>query len=230
MVRPTLGPGLAIANGLFHADSPPIAVNATGLGLRDPGLLYLQLLFVNNDRNLQIALPEPVHLAVSVQWSSQGASPPPAVNLSSPGTNAVAVRYGPLVFALPLSETRQVEQVWTPFNNTDISITTTSTWSFALVVDAPMTFAWHPRPTTMPLPFNISNYPATVTVQVVPIPQAWTTATNAAAEPPTSPIDCTSMQCGPTQTLQLVPYGATDIRVTAFPWVTQGSAGRPRES
>eukprot|EP00959_Pyramimonas_sp_CCMP1952_P072555 1515902-Pyramimonas_sp.AAC.1 len=40
-----------------------------------------------------------------------------------------------------------------------------------------------------------------------------------ADEPPPSPYDCTSDACGVPRAVELVPYGATNLRMGALPWI-----------
>ena len=41
------------------------------------------------------------------------------------------------------------------------------------------------------------------------------------AQPPPSPIDCdvAGAQCGALESITLVPFGATNVRISVFPWV-----------
>ena len=44
-------------------------------------------------------------------------------------------------------------------------------------------------------------------------------ASKITAQPPPSPLNCTRAQCGAAQTVRLVPFGSTNIRVSVMPWV-----------
>ena len=42
--------------------------------------------------------------------------------------------------------------------------------------------------------------------------------------PPASPVECSANGCGDEEHLMLVPYGSTNIRISAFPWVNETMA------
>jgi hypothetical protein len=69
------------------------------------------------------------------------------------------------------------------------------------------------------VPFNTSNYFATISASARLLP-GWTEETNAAKEPEPSPIDCGAVAggCGPVVDVELVPYGATNLRMSGLPW------------
>jgi hypothetical protein len=72
------------------------------------------------------------------------------------------------------------------------------------------------------IPFNISNYPGVIRATARQLP-GWGASHNAADEPPTSPIDCSSVKggCGAATAVTLVPYGMTDLRMAALPWISK---------
>jgi len=155
-------------------------------------------------------------------------------------TNAAAVVRGPLVYALHLQETTHELRTWLPFNNTDFEIRTSDAWNVALVLDPDrpsdtLRFKQSKQSTTS-APFSITEFPSVIHAQARVLP-SWTedlTFSGTASEPPPSPITCTasaradssseglranSTMCGPTNIVTLVPYGATNIRIGALPWV-----------
>jgi hypothetical protein len=197
----------------YTSYSPPVVVDADNLKVPNDQLLLLELRVQNHDRNLNLQLP----IAITVEWSSELVpNPQPSPPLVIPATNALAVTYGTLRFALPLTELRTVTHVWQPFNNTDIDMTTNSTWNYAIVRN--QSAVVHASGSMPRLPFDLSDHAYVVTVTAVQL-HGWTVDALAASEPPPSPVDCEHWQCGDTVQLVLVPYGQTDLRITAFPWL-----------
>ena len=68
-------------------------------------------------------------------------------------------------------------------------------------------------------PFDHAKYPGIMHVTARKLAN-WAEKHLAAAEPPPSPVDCAEMACGPEETITLVPYGSTNIRMSGLPWVT----------
>jgi len=207
-----------------HSYSPSIAVDAPGLNIPNGNPVYLALRFNNSEHNLQIALDAQSGLNVTIEWShhrAPGPTPKPPSALI-PGTAAAAVLRGPLLYTLRLGQKEEVVRTWPTFNNTDVNLDSTSEWNYALMLDDghPMTFNPSPTGPNTALPFNISGYFATITASARQLP-AWVEATNAAEEPPHSPVDCNVISggCGKETTVILVPYGATNLRMSGLPWI-----------
>ena len=203
--------------------SPPVTASGTGLHVANWQPLSLELRFTNNDRNLQLALVPGQDLNVTVRWSQAKAPPPPGPappapgNVTRPATNAVAVVRGPLLYAWPLEEQRRVVKTWQPFNNTDLDLDSRTPWAWALdTAQAPVFRATGASPGAQP--FNATHTPSVVTVSVRPL-ESWTASQQAADEPPPSPIACDAGGCGQAQQVQLIPYGLTELRISAFPWL-----------
>jgi len=125
---------------------------------------------------------------------------------------------GALLYALHVEETQTVVRTWAPLNNTDIDIDTTSPWNYALVASAEHPPVFHRLGSPGALPFGI-RYPSVLTAAGRLVP-GWAATHSAPKEPPASPLDCGAAagQCGPVVNLTLVPYGATNIRLSALPW------------
>eukprot|EP00730_Choanoeca_flexa_P003737 TRINITY_DN11492_c1_g4_i1.p1 TRINITY_DN11492_c1_g4~~TRINITY_DN11492_c1_g4_i1.p1 ORF type:complete len:683 (+),score=145.01 TRINITY_DN11492_c1_g4_i1:290-2050(+) len=202
----------------FTSYSPPVPVHASNLNISNDGLVYLELRAHNNGRNLNIRLPKD-GLQIAVTWRSDtDPSPGPLPQLHTPATNALAVKYGTLRFALPLTEVRTVEYVWEPFKNVNYNMVTNTTWNFALLRNqsAVLHKATH---LTADIPFDLTRHPYVIRVAAVRL-HAWNVSDNAASEPPPSPVDCATWRCdADIVNLLLVPYGQTDLRITAFPWL-----------
>ena len=135
-------------------------------------------------------------------------------------TNAVAVRRGPLLFALQLVQNATVVKTWEPFKNVDTSITTPSVWNYALMLDPKqpnrsLTFERVATPSFVP--FNSSAPSMRIRGKAVRL-EAWREFQSAAAEPPPSPLKL--MDGTASEEVFLIPYGATELRMGAMPWAT----------
>jgi hypothetical protein len=127
---------------------------------------------------------------------------------------AVAVRRGPLVFSLPVAaEWRKVvDRPDLPFD--DWEVHPTAPWNYALDIDRDDPAAsveFEERPVA-DRPFRPDAPALVAKVRARRLP-GWTIERSAAAPPPRSPVESGE----PLETLTLVPYGATDLRVTEFP-------------
>ena len=80
------------------------------------------------------------------------------------------------------------------------------------------------------MPFSTTQYPFYVEVKARRLPAwgYWENSKITAAVPP-SPVDCSggdgaspSSPCGATETLKLVPFGGTNIRMAVLPWFKSG--------
>ena len=199
----------------FSGYSPPVHVDADGLSVPNGRALLVALRFTNNERNLQLPLDPAGGFGVQITWAAQAtdvAVRPPKLGAA---TNAAAVLRGPLLYSLYLEETcTGVVKTWSPFNNTDIDLTTTDKWNFAISRDeADLRFERLGAPGA--LPFNVSHFPSVIHARAKPVPD-WTSHHSAADEPPPSPVDAS--QLGDQTDVLLVPYGASNLRMSGLPW------------
>jgi hypothetical protein len=211
-----------------HGDpySPPISVVADGLNVPNGEPLMIALKFTNNQRNLQVPLLDKTGMSVSVEWGATkapGPAPMPPSSTMKPGTAAVAVLRGPLLYTLLLKETvTSVIKTWAPFNNTDVNLESPAPWNYALLLDDahPLQYVKSSLGPNKAIPFNTSNYFATIQASARALP-GWLEKTNAADEPPASPLDCKKVDggCGPEVKVTLVPYGSTNLRMSGLPWI-----------
>lgn len=203
-----------------HGDkySPPVQVSLSGLRIPNAAGVVLALKVQNNQRNLQIPVVSGVGLGVAVSWTAAKSNVPPSPPRKDiiPATDAAAVLRGPLLYSLELIQTETTVRTWPTFGNTDVNFETTSQWNMAIDLG---TLKYVPSPGGMnrAIPFNISNYFAWIQASARPVP-SWNESANAANEPPASPINCTALNCGDPVAVRMVPYGATNIRMSALPW------------
>ena len=130
---------------------------------------------------------------------------------------------GPLLYTLWVGERASVAKTWAPFNNTDVDLDSAAPWNYALVLDDvnhPLQFHPSSEGPNRALPFNTSKWLATISATARLLP-SWQEESNAAAEPPASPIDCSNVEggCGAEATISLAPYGATNLRMSGLPWI-----------
>ena len=72
------------------------------------------------------------------------------------------------------------------------------------------------------MPFDPHSPPTYVTLPARRL-DAWTADGNNAGTPPASPVDCSSTPCAAeSKQVRLVPFGATQVRIAAFPWLARG--------
>ncbi|MBM3264521.1 MAG: glycoside hydrolase family 127 protein [candidate division Zixibacteria bacterium] len=137
--------------------------------------------------------------------------------------HAIAIERGPLVYALPVAETwKQVNQD-NPHRekpHADWEVHPASPWSYALSVDEnalehDVTFSERP---VGDCPFSPTGAPVVATVTGHRIPE-WQVAHGAATATPPSPVRSFS----PPETLTLIPYGCTHLRITELPTLEQPS-------
>jgi DUF1680 family protein len=130
---------------------------------------------------------------------------------------AVAIQRGPLVYSLPIGEDWQrvhADQPSRELPHADWEIHPTTPWNYALDVDAAtltadLQTAEHPIGEQ---PFSPAGAPVSLTVRGRRLPE-WGRDGGSAAPAPQSPVHSTE----PLETLALVPYGCTNLRITEFP-------------
>ena len=124
--------------------------------------------------------------------------------------NSVSVRRGPLVFALAL------EAQWTKLRDrgltADWSVLPQSPWNYGLVASARVS-AGKEQPVGS-IPFGKAAPPITLEVTAKSIAN-WQEAEGNAGDLPAQPIT----GAAPAQKLQLIPYAAAKLRITAFPQI-----------
>jgi len=146
--------------------------------------------------------------------------------------NSRNVHRGPLVYSLPIEADKRV--VGQPAKGFDeYEQTPTSAWNYALAVpgkdprdSVELIHAIGPDRAADANPFTPENTPVKLTLTARKLP-AWGLAWNGvvAFDPPLGPVRSDE----PTERVTLVPFGATELRVTNFPVLGEAGAGATSE-
>jgi hypothetical protein len=128
--------------------------------------------------------------------------------------NSVAVLRGPLVFSLKIGEDWRKVKGQEP--HADWEVHPTTPWNYALVVDPKnpaASISVEERPVG-PMPLSPDGAPVVLSVKGRRIPE-WKLVAGSAGPVPESPV----RSAGGEETLILIPYGSTSLRLTLFPRV-----------
>jgi hypothetical protein len=221
----------------FTRYSPPITVSITNLSIANAQPLLLGVRFDNHERNLQVPLPS---LRLRIGWTDDvtpGVKPAPVSRYLYPPADASVVRRGPLLFALHPREEKKVVQTYVSDPPArplavDYEISTTERWAFALELESssppsssPSSLAFDRTPSagwSLRMPFDTDEYPFSIRAKARHLNQsAWGywAGSRITAQPPPSPFNCSGSVCGASETVRLVPFGGTNIRIAVMPWV-----------
>jgi len=146
---------------------------------------------------------------------------PMEVNTTSWGKNSRAVERGPLVYALKLEERWETSNE--PTEGDYKSVYATKDWNYGLLLESvknpASAFQVKVRPVTDKFVWNIQNAPVEITAPARKIPN-WKINDGVAHQPVT---DRTGVYKGEVsrviETVTLIPYGCTKVRIVAFPVV-----------
>ncbi len=138
---------------------------------------------------------------------------PMALNMETRFNSAVSLSLGPLLFSLKIGEDWRKLKGEEP--HADWEVFPTTPWNYALVFDEEGGIEMDVEETEVgDNPFSPEGAPIKITVPGIKL-KNWELDKNAAAPPPEVPIaDGTVVE-----TLTLIPYGCTNLRITEFPTV-----------
>ncbi|KEY56441.1 beta-L-arabinofuranosidase domain-containing protein [Serratia sp. DD3] len=126
---------------------------------------------------------------------------------------ALALSYGPLVYALPLEEEWQrinSDKPYREFPHCDYSVTPTSAWNWAIDPSSVEVILAIPGA----IPFSRENPPSTMRIKGIQLPNWQSAVPCLASAPPQSPL---SVQGEETE-LIMIPFGCTHLRMGELPW------------
>ena len=143
---------------------------------------------------------------------------PMAVRVQPGFNQSVSVERGPLVYSLKLGEQwSKLRDRPTPADDYEVHATTP--WNYGLLLptgDASATAFQVKELPTSGILFSPEGAPIELRVPGVLLPE-WQLAENSAGPPPLSPV--AEPAGAKVETLTLIPYGSTKLRVTSFPVV-----------
>jgi len=127
--------------------------------------------------------------------------------------NAAAIYYGPILFALDLPA-NWTQLAYYAFNSSDWQALPLGPWAFALNIsdENPAQYLKLTQRQMGKYPFSENGSPYVVTATGRPI-DGWGIFDSAAEPPPVSPVTSTH----PPQSLTLLPFGATKLRIAELP-------------
>ena len=147
----------------------------------------------------------------------------PRLRIEQWAKGAFSIHRGPLMFSLPVSPSfATVAHHWgSADQSNDYDVSNASSWQYALVADASdpdahLTFERKTGEVSM-APFNRTGWRVVVRATVRALP-TWGITLNSASIPPPSPA-CSGADagCGEPKEVELVPHGASDLRIGQFP-------------
>lgn len=139
---------------------------------------------------------------------------PMPVRAQSCYNGAVSIHRGPLLYALRIGEAWK--RIAGELPHADWEVRPTTPWNYALQIDPaqPEKAIQFAQRRVGDLPFSPDGAPVVATVKACRV-EGWQLDRGAAAPPPPSPVHAT----GPVETVELIPYGCTNLRMGVLPVV-----------
>jgi hypothetical protein len=145
---------------------------------------------------------------------------PMKISTSNWGRNSRAIERGPLVYALRLDE--RWEKGSEPREGDYFSVYPTQPWNYGLlqeVIDNPALLKVQAKPVPQNIVWNIAHAPIEITASAKKIPN-WKVVDGVARQPVTDRTGRYKGEVSDTvETIRLIPYGCTKVRIVAFPVV-----------
>ena len=139
---------------------------------------------------------------------------PMAITAKRGFNGSVAIQRGPLVYSLKIGDQWVLVDGTDPYG--DYEVHPTTPWNYGLLVDLESpdsSFEVRLKPVG-DMPFSPEGAPVELVAQGKRIPQ-WQLVNGSAGPIPQSPVSSDA----PTETIILIPYGCTNLRITEFPLV-----------
>lgn len=182
-----------------------------------------------NGEKLKDPKPNTMHV-IERQWQESDVVElrfPMRLRTSNWYARSKAIERGPLVFALDIEPEWKETVIPAPANVPKdgmhrgyYEVLPRSPWNYALpdnVVNAPNKHLKVSVSDTIPdNPWTRETAPVSITTQAVRLPD-WKIHRHSAAPPPRSPVSKPSQIA--VDTIKLIPYGATTLRIAEFPWI-----------
>jgi len=139
---------------------------------------------------------------------------PMAITVKRGFNGSVAIQRGPLIYSLKIGDQWVLVDGTDPYG--DYEVHPTTPWNYGLLVDLESpdsSFEVRLKPVG-DMPFSPEGAPVELVAQGKRIPQ-WQLVNGSAGPIPQSPVSSDA----PTETIILIPYGCTNLRITEFPLV-----------
>ncbi len=158
---------------------------------------------------------------------------PMTIRKSEWDQRSVAIERGPLLFALRVEETWSVVPPAAPAtapaeagDRTLRECRPATPWNYALLESKLQNLAQgfavvRSAAAGKTYPWNLAGAPVELRTAAVRLPE-WTTPKNHAGCPPPSPVAMPANAAA--ETIRLIPYGCTTLRISGFPWINEAGS------